>query len=118
MLAERNPSSRSLDYGVGALVVLVVSVGFAAIVYSANIGLVFNLFNVPAWIFGPFGVYTIIYSFAARKDMIYYLVWGTVMFAIAFVSAFYGIIEPLIVFGVLLVVIAIIGLVAYTRSKK
>jgi len=116
MKTEQEIAHKPLDYGVGALVVLVISVGVAAVVYSVNI-ILFNLFNIPAWIFGPLGVYTIVYSFLAGKDFTYYLVWGTVMFAISIISAFYGIVNPFIVFGVLIIIIAVIGLVAYWRSK-
>jgi len=100
-----------------SLVVLVISVGAAAVVYSVPI-ITFNLFNIPAWIFGPLGVYTIIYSFVAGKDPTYYLVWGTVMFAVAIASALYNILNPFLVLGVLIIVIAIMGLIAYLRGKK
>ena len=114
---KQNKSFRSLDYGSIALVVLVISVGAAAVVYSVPI-LAFNLFNIPAWIFGPLGVYTIIYSFVAGKDPTYYLVWGTVMFAVAIASALYNILNPFLVLGVLIIVIAVMGLIAYLRGKK
>ncbi len=107
---------RSLGYGVGSLAVLVVSVGIAAVVYSVPL-IDFVPLNVPAWIFGPFGVYTIIYSFAARKDSTYYLVWGTIIFAVGLVSALYTVISPIIVFGILIIIIAVMGLIAYRRSK-
>ncbi|MEM2935998.1 MAG: hypothetical protein QW231_02350, partial [Candidatus Bathyarchaeia archaeon] len=87
------------------------------IVYGASI-IPFDFFNIPAWIFGPFGVYTLIYSFAASKDSTYYLVWGTIMFAIAVGSALYNIINPVVVFGILAIIIAVIGLVASRRSRK
>jgi len=108
---------KSFDYNVGALVILVISLGAAAVVYAGNI-LTFNILNIPAWLFGPVGVYTLVYSFIAGKDSTYYLVWGTVMFAVAIVSAFYNVVNPFIVLGILLIVIAIIGLVAYMRSRK
>ena len=114
---EQKTDSRSLDYGAMSLVVLVISVGAAAVVYSVPI-ITFNLFNIPAWIFGPLGVYTIIYSFVAGKDPTYYLVWGTVMFAVAIASALYNILNPFLVLGVLIIVIAIMGLIAYLRGKK
>jgi hypothetical protein len=117
MKAGENLPSKSLSYGVGALVVLVISVGFAAIVYGMNL-IPFNLFNIPAWIFGPFGVYTLAYSFVAGKDSTYYLVWGSIMFAVAIISAFYDVISPFVILGILAIVIAIIGIVAYQRSKK
>jgi len=116
MTNSQNTSSKTLAYGVGALIVLVVSVGVAAIVYSLL--LPFNLFSFPAWIFGPLGIYTLAYSFIARKDSTYYLVWGSVMFAIALVSALYAVVSPFVILGILAIVIAIIGIVAYQRSKK
>jgi hypothetical protein len=117
MKNEQSASHKSLEYGVGALVVLVISVGFAVVVYSVPI-MAFDVFNVLAWIFGPFGVYTIIYSVAAGKESTYYLVWGTIMFAVAVISAFYNIINPFIIVGVLAIVLAVIGLFAYWRSRK
>jgi len=116
MTNSQNTSSKTLAYGVGALIVLVVSIGAAAIVYSLL--LTFNLFNLPAWIFGPLGIYTLAYSLIARKDSIYYLVWGSVMFAIALVSALYTVVSPFVILGILAIVIAIIGIFAYQRSKK
>ena len=116
MTNSQNTSSKALAYGVGALIVLVVSIGVAAIVYSLL--LPFNLFSLPAWIFGPLGVYTLAYSFIARKDSTYYLVWGSVMFAIALVSALYTVVSPFVILGILAIVIAIIGIFAYQRSKK
>ena len=108
--------SKSSDYNVGALIVLVVSIGVAAIVYSLL--LTFNLFNLPAWLFGPLGVYTLAYALIARKDSAYYVVWGGVMVAVALVSACYDVVNPLVILGVLAIVIAITGIVAYQRSKK
>jgi hypothetical protein len=116
MKTDQNVSHKPLDYSVGALVVLVVSIGVAAIVYSLIIP--FNLLNIPAWIFGPLGIYTLAYSFVAGKDSTYYLVWGSVMFAVAIISAFYNVISPFVILGILAIVIAIIGIVAYQRSKK
>ena len=116
MKTEQNAASKSLDYGAGALIILVVSIGVATIVYSLPL-LPFNLFNLPAWIFGPLGIYTLAYSLIARKDSTYYLVWGSVMFAVAIIFAFYTI-SPFVILGILAIVIAIIGIVAYQRSKK
>jgi hypothetical protein len=117
MEPDQKTPSKSLDYGAGALVVLVASLGVAAIVYSLPL-LAFNIFNLLAWIFGPLGIYTLAYSLIARKDSTYYLVWGSIMFAIALVSALYTAISPFIILGILAIVIAIIGIVAYQRSKK
>jgi len=117
MKTERSTRDRPLDYGASALAVLALSIGFAAIVYG--MGMVpFDLFNLPAWFFGPLGVYTIIYSFMAGKDPIYYLVWGSVMLAVAVTSALYNIISVFIVFGALMIVLAVIGLFAYWRKRR
>jgi len=105
------------DYGVGALVVLIASLGCAAVIYGLPL-LAFNLLNLPAWIFGPLGVYTLTYAVIASKDSTYYLVWGSIMFAIALISAFYTAVNPIVIIGVLAVVIAIMGILAYQRSKK
>ena len=115
MKNEQGASHRSLEYGVGALVVLVISVGLAAVVYSVPI-IAFDLFNVPAWIFGPFGVYTFIYSLVAGKESTYYLVWGTIMFAVALISV--NMINPFIIVGILAIVLAVIGLFTYWRSRS
>jgi hypothetical protein len=108
--------NKVFDYNVGALVILVVSVGLAAVVYGANI-IPLNIFNIPAWLFGPLGVYTIIFSFTASKETTYHLVWGIIMFTVAAASAFYNMLSVFVVLGMLLIVIAVIGMVAYWRSK-
>jgi hypothetical protein len=117
MKTGQSAPSKSLNYGVGALIVLVVTIGVAAIVYGLSL-LTFNWFILPTWIFGPLGIHTLVYSFTARKDSTYYLVWGSVMFAIALVSALYTVVSPFVILGVLAIVIAIIGIFAYQRSKK
>jgi hypothetical protein len=110
-------TSKSLSYGVGALIILVVSAGVAAVVYGLAL-LAFDWLSSLAWVFGPLGVYTLAYAVVARKDSTFYLVWGSVMFAIALVSAFYTWVNPLVIVGVLAIAIAVIGIVAYQRSKK
>jgi len=109
---------RTINYNVGALVVFFISMGVAAIVYAVGI-ISFNLFNLPAWAFGPLGGYTLVYSIVAGKDWTYYLVWGTIMVAVAIASAlYYDVTYIIIVIGILVIILAIIGLVAYWRSKK
>lgn len=117
MKTEQKAPSKPLDYGAGALVVLVASIGVAAVAYGLPL-LTFDFFNLPAWIFGPLGIYTLAYSLIARKDSTYYLVWGSIMFAIALISALYTAVNPFAILGILAVVIAVIGIVAYQRSKK
>ena len=118
---------RPLDYNVGAIVIFVISIGLAVVAYAARM-IPFDLFNPSTWvfgplgvlafIFGPLGVYTLIYSFVAGKEWTYYLVWGTIMFAVAVASALYSIVNVFVVAGILLIILAVIGLVAYWRGKK
>jgi len=113
MITER----KSLGYGGGALAVLAISIGVAAIVYGMNwVGL--NLCNLPAWIFGPLGIYTVAYSLVAGKNSTYYLAWGAIMVAVAVVSGFYDKVPAFLVVGILLIVLAIIGMIAYWRSRE
>jgi len=113
MKTERRP----LDYGVGALAVIVISVGVAAIVYG--LGLIpLDIINILAWIFGPLGVYTVIYSFVAGKDSTYYLVWGAILVAVGVVSGFYNQVPVFLVFGILIIAVAVIGIIGYWRSRK
>jgi len=116
MSTEEVSRRRPFQYGVGSVVTFVLSIGLVAIVYGGAI-IPFNPFNLPAWVFGPLGIYTIAYSFLAKKDPLYYLVWGIVMVAVAFASAFYNVINVLVIFGVLMVVLAVIGLLAYWRKR-
>ncbi|MCJ7767981.1 hypothetical protein MUP79_06290 [Candidatus Bathyarchaeota archaeon] len=113
MTTEHKP----MDYGAGALATIVISIGAAAIVYSMN-WVWLNLYNLPAWIFGPLGLYTVAYSIVAGKNWTYYLVWGTIMTSVAVISGFYDKVQPLLVLGILMIVLAIIGIIAYWRSKK
>jgi hypothetical protein len=106
----------AFGYGAGALAVLVISLGLAAVIYSVNI-IPFDFLNLPAWIFVPLGVYTLFYAFFSHKDPVYYLVWGVVMTCVGIVSATYAVVPPLLVLGILLIIIAVIGIAAYKRSK-
>lgn len=117
MGTEQNAARRSFDYGSSVLIVLVASIGLAAVAYGANI-VPFNVFNLPAWIFCPLGVYTLVYSLITHKDSAYYSLWGSVMFAVGVISASYNIISPLVVIGILLIVIAVMGVIAYSKRSK
>ena len=112
----KTTSRKPFDYGVGALVVLFISVGVAAIVYSSILPL--NFLNIPAWIFGPLGLYTLVYSSFAGKNLTYFAVWGTVMVAVALIFGFYNVVNPVVILGVLAILIAVIGIIAYQRSRK
>jgi hypothetical protein len=112
----KTTSRKPFDYGAGALTVLVISIGVAAIVYSIILPL--NFLNIPAWIFGPLGIYTLAYSSIAGKESTYFAVWGVVMVAVAIIFGFYNIVNPVVILGTLAILIAIIGIIAYQRSRK
>ena len=109
--------TKMFSYSIGASAVVAISIGLAAIIYGLNM-LSFNLYILPAWILGPLGVYTAVYSLAAGRESTYYLVWGVVLLAVAFLSAFYNVTYVLPVLGVLVIVLAVIGVFTYMRSRK
>jgi len=113
---ESKKAASSFGYGAGALAVLVASLGFAAVIYNINL-IPFDYLHILAWIFGPLGVYTLFYAFFSRKDPIYYLVWGIIMTCAGVVSASYALVPPLLVLGILLIMMAVIGIAAYKRNK-
>lgn len=116
MESELASSREPFNYGVGSLMVLVLSVGLFLIVYGGNF-LAFDILNLPAWILGPVGIYTLVFSLVRSKESSYYLVWGTILTGVSFASAFYKIVTPYVVFGILIIIIAIIGLFAYVRRR-
>lgn len=51
--------------------------------------------------------------------MAYYLAWGAIMVAVAIASVlYYNITYVIFVIGILVIVLAIIGLIAYMRRSK
>jgi hypothetical protein len=104
------------DYGSGALIIVIVFIGLAAVIYGLNV-LPFDFLIFPAWIFCPLGVYTLVYALITRKNSIYYLVWGSIIFAVGIISALYKILNPVVILGVLLIIIAVIGVISRGRRK-
>ena len=111
------PETKMFSYGIGATAVVAISVGLAAIIYGLSL-LAFDLYVLPAWILGPWGVYTAVYSLAAGAQSSYYLIWGIVMITVAFISAFYNVTYVLPILGVLVIVLAVIGIVTHMRGRK
>ena len=107
---------RNFNYGVGALITITISIGSAAIAYGGGF-IIFDLFNLPAWILGPLGVYTLIFAFISR-EVFYHLAWGIVFLAITVVSAFYRLVNIIVVIGILLIALGVISSLAYLRSQK
>jgi len=109
--------TKLFSYGIGAMAIVAISIGLAAIIYGMG-WLAFNLYVLPAWILGPWGVYTAIYSLAAGSQSSYYLVWGVVMITLAFLSAFYKVSYVLPMLGVLLIILAVIGIYTHMKGRK
>jgi hypothetical protein len=118
-MKTETPKRRFLWYGVGFLAVLVGSIGVAVILYSLSL-IPFYAYSILFWIFGPWGFYTIVYAFVTRRDLTYYLTWGTVMFCIGLASALYTVESraPVVIFGILLIVLVIIGVLTYWRGRR
>lgn len=109
--------AKKFGYGEGALATLAIAIGTAAIIYGTGI-LTFDPINLIAWILIPVGAYTIIYALKPSKNPLYYASWGLIMVAIGLTSALYKIVNPIIIFGILLIVLATLGLVAYLKRVK
>lgn len=116
MKTERS-NRRPLGYGVGSLAILVASLGAAAIVYSLSL-IPFYTYSILVWILGPWGLYTIVYAFVTGRDFTYYVTWGTIIFLVGLASALYAVISPLVMLGILLIILAIIGVGTYWRGRR
>jgi len=106
-----------VSYSAGALATLAASIGAAVIIYGSGV-LPLEPLNIPAWVLGPLGIYTIAYALAAGRDTVYYLVWGVIMSAIALASATYELVSPFVIAGSLILLLVVIGLLAYWRKKR
>jgi len=107
---------RNSNYGIGALITIIISIGSAAILYGSRV-ILFDPFNLPAWVLGPLGLYTLIFALR-NAEIFYYLGWSIIFLAIAFVSATYMAVNVFVVIGVLMIILATIALVAYVRRRK
>lgn len=107
---------KKFSYGVGALAVFVISLGVAILFYGGGL-LAFEVLGLVVWVLSPLGAYTIIYALRAQEDILYYMVWGLTMLTIGVASALYKVVNVAIIFGVLLIVVVVVGLVAYWRRE-
>ena len=108
--------ARRFSYGVGAIAVLAISLAVALMSYGLAL-FPFDFFNLLGWIFGPLGIYTVIYSFLAGNQSTYYLVWGAILTAVGIVGIFYSIVPWYLVVGILVIMLAVIGVIAYMKGK-
>jgi hypothetical protein len=107
---------KQFNYSIGAIAVLAISLALALIMYGLAL-IPYDFFNLLAWIFGPWGVYTVAFSLMARRESTYYLVWGAIMVAVAIFGGFYNVVPWFLVLGMLVIVLAVIGVIAYMRGK-
>ena len=108
---------QDLNYGVGALITITISIGIAAIAYGGGY-IPFDLSNLPAWIFGPLGVYTLLTSLFRRPEVFYNLGWSLVFLAITVISAFYKLVNMFVVIGILLIAFGVVSSIAYLKKQK
>lgn len=101
-------------YTIGAAIILVLSVGIATIIYGIGF-LPFDLLALLAWALGPLGIFTLITAFTGTQETASYLSWGSILLAIALAAILYPLINVLVIFGGLLVALAVISLLAHLR---
>lgn len=106
--------AKRFGYGEGALVILALSLGTAAIIYGGGF-LAFKPISLVAWVLGPLGTYTIIYALRSLEHSLYYASWGLIMVAIGLTSVLYEMVNPFVIFGLLLIILATMGLTAYGK---
>ena len=94
---------------------IAVSIAVALIIYGTGL-ISLNLWHILAWLFGPLGVYTVIYALIKSREPTYHLVWGAVTISIASIT--YNVLNPIVVLGSLILVIVVIGLLGYWRGRK
>lgn len=112
----RSVKSERLNYGVGALLVSAISLGVAAVVYGGGF-IEFDPLNLAACIVSPLGVYTIIYALRERRDRLYYLSWGLIMFIIGLSFALHRLVNVIMLFGLLLILLAAVVMLGYWRRR-
>lgn len=110
------PNRRLRNYSAGALVVLFISMGVAIVVYVLNM-LPFSAIHLLSWIFVPLGIFTCVFAVFAGSDFFYFFVYGFVMLLIGIMTVTFTFIAPLLLIGILLIVLAVIGIIAYWRKK-
>ncbi|MCS7126325.1 MAG: hypothetical protein NZ929_05390 [Aigarchaeota archaeon] len=105
-----------IRYGVGALAILAISIGMVMIIYGSGF-IELDILNIPVWIFGPLGAYTLIYGIVSQRDPLYFILWGAVMLTISFASALHTIINPIIIIGISIIVIVILSFMVLWRAR-
>ena len=101
-------------YTIGGAIIVVLSLGFATILYGIGF-LPFNFLALIAWALGPLGLFTIITAFTGTQETAFYLSWGSILIAIALAALLYPLINVIVIFGGLLVALAVISLIAHLR---
>ncbi|MEM3398403.1 MAG: hypothetical protein QW724_05415 [Nitrososphaerota archaeon] len=106
-----------VGYGAGALAVLALSIGLVLIVYGGGLVQI-DILNIPAWILGPLGIYTLIYGVLSKKDTLFYSIWGIIMLGITSTSALYNFVNPLIILGILIIIVVVFVFIMRVGLRK
>lgn len=106
-----------IGYGVGALAILALSLGLVLIVYGGGY-MQFDVFSILAWILGPLSIYTLLYGMLSKKDVLFYSIWGMIMLGITFASAFYRLVNPLIILGVIIIIVVLLVFIMRVGMRK
>lgn len=114
---RKTVKSEKNSYGVGAIIIFVISLGVAVIIYAGGF-LIFDPLNLVACVIIPLGAYTIAYALKTWRDYLYYLSWGLIIFIIGLSLALYRLVSIIMLFGLLLVLLAVLGLFGYWRRGR
>ena len=115
-LGKPYPVRRLRNYGAGALVVLFIFLGVAMVVYTLNM-FPFSWVHLLTWIFAPLGVFTCLFTVFAGRDLFYFLVYGIIMVLIGLLPVASPFVAPMVLIGVVIIVLAVIGIIAYWRKR-
>lgn len=114
---RNHAKSEKTNYGLTALFVFITSMGVAAMVYGGGL-LAFDPLNLIALVISPLGVYTLIYALRAQRDRLYYLSWGLIMLIVGLSLALHKLVNVIVFFGLLLILLASLGLLEHWGRKR
>jgi len=97
-------------------VILFISLGVAIVVYTLNM-FSFSPIHLLSWIFVPLGIFTCVFAVFSERDFFYFFVYGFVMLLVGLIGVTSTFIAPMLLIGVLVIVLAVVGIIWYWRKK-
>jgi hypothetical protein len=79
--------------------------------------LAFSPIYLLTWVFLPLGIFTCLFAVFASRDLFYFLVYGTIMTLVGLLPVTFPFVAPMVLIGILVIVLAVIGIVAYVRRR-